>query len=185
MKRSITSGMILAALLLVVPVGVGTEWLVAAALPGQASGVKIQQLEATVFFPRQPAGQPLKQRAILHLDNPGAPVDAVATITVGNNGPYQEDIGTVTTGESAIPIPILDIAEPSKVIVAVRDRYSGAVLDTQEWNWQPQKKWKIFSVSYSHHDLGFGNYPHRSAHRNSSRQHRAPAGVLPPNRLLG
>ena len=26
---------------------------------------------------------------------------------------------------------------------------------------QPQKKWKIYCVSYSHHDLGFGNYPHR------------------------
>ena len=29
------------------------------------------------------------------------------------------------------------------------------------WTWQPQKKWKIYCVSYSHHDLGFGNYPHR------------------------
>lgn len=27
--------------------------------------------------------------------------------------------------------------------------------------WQPQKKWRIYCVSYSHHDLGFGNYPHR------------------------
>ena len=102
----------------------------------------------------------------------------MATITVGTNGPYQEDIGTVTAGESAIPIPILDMAGTSKVIVAVRDRYSGAVFDTQEWNWQPQKKWKLYSVSYSHHDLGFRQLPAPSAHRNSSRQHRAPAGVL-------
>ncbi|MCX6928134.1 MAG: hypothetical protein NT154_33725, partial [Verrucomicrobia bacterium] len=27
--------------------------------------------------------------------------------------------------------------------------------------WQPQKKWSIYCISYSHHDLGFGNYPHR------------------------
>ena len=27
--------------------------------------------------------------------------------------------------------------------------------------WQPAKKWRIFCVAYSHHDLGFGNYPHR------------------------
>ena len=161
MKKSIIIGTILAALLLVVPVAAGPETLVAAPLPGQAAGLKIEQLEATVFFPRQPAGQPLKQRAILHLDNPGAPVDAVATITVGDNTPYREDLGTIAAGKSAIPISILDIAETSKVSVVVRDKKSSALLDAQKWNWQPQKKWKLFSVSYSHHDLGYGNYPHR------------------------
>ena len=26
---------------------------------------------------------------------------------------------------------------------------------------RPQKKWKLYCVAYSHHDLGFGDYPHR------------------------
>ena len=139
----------------------GMERLAAAGLPDQPSGLKIEDLEPTVLFPRQPAGQPLKQRAILHLANTGAPVDAVAIVTVGNNPSYQEDLGTIPAGKSAIPILILDIAEPSKVTVAVRDKKSSGVLDTQEWNWEPQKKWKLFSVSYSHWDLGYANYPHR------------------------
>ena len=161
MKKSGTIETILFALLLVIPVLVGPERLIGAALPGQASGLKIEQLEPTVFFPRQPEGQPLKQRAILHLNNPGAPVNAVATILVGNNAPYQEDLATIAAGKSAIPIPILDIAQASKVTIAVRDKKTSVVLDTREWNWQPQKKWKLFSVSYSHWDLGYGNYPHR------------------------
>ena len=70
-------------------------------------------------------------------------------------------MGTIAAGKSAIPILILDIAETSKVSVAVRDKNSSALLDVQKWNWQPQKKWKLYSVSYSHHDLGYGNYPHR------------------------
>jgi hypothetical protein len=80
---------------------------------------------------------------------------------VGNNAPYQEDLGTVDAGKSAIPVSILDVAEPCKVTVVVRDKDSSAVVDSHQWTWQPQKKWKIYVVSFSHHDLGYGNYPHR------------------------
>jgi hypothetical protein len=132
-----------------------------AAQAGQTAAVKIVQLEPTVFFPRPAAGEPLKQRAILHVTNPGAPVSAVATITVGSNTPYQEDLGTIAAGDSAVPVAILDTSAPCKVSVAVRDKSSSTPLDTRDFNWQPQKKWKIYSVSYSHHDLGYGNYPHR------------------------
>ena len=160
-KRSITNLTIVVIFTLVFPVAGQQVKLLGAAQSDFAWRLTIERLEPTVFFPRQPAGQPLKQRAILHLDNPNMPMDAVATITVGNNAPYQEDLGTVVNGKSAIPISILDIAEPSKVTVVVRDKYSFAVPATQQWTWQPQKKWKLFSVSYSHWDLGYGNYPHR------------------------
>ena len=160
MKTSITIGAILTALI-IVPVAVGPERLLAAAQSGQAWRLTIEGLEPTVFFPRQPAGQPLKQRAILRLTNLGMPVYAVAAITVGNNAPYEENLRTVGYGESAIPISILDITEPCKVTVVIRDMKTSAVLDSRQWNWQPQKKWKLYSVAYSHHDLGYGNYPHR------------------------
>ena len=34
-------------------------------------------------------------------------------------------------------------------------------VDKRKLLWQPQKKWSIYCVAYSHHDLGFGDYPHR------------------------
>ena len=34
-------------------------------------------------------------------------------------------------------------------------------VDSRKFPWQPQKKWKLYCVAYSHHDLGFGDYPHR------------------------
>ena len=34
-------------------------------------------------------------------------------------------------------------------------------VDSRKFLWQPQKKWKLYCVAYSHHDLGFGDYPHR------------------------
>lgn len=137
------------------------ERLLRAAQSKLAWKVTIEALDPTVFFPRQAAGEPLKQRAILHIDNPAYPVDAIAVITVGNNPPYQEDLGTLDSGKSAILISILDVAAPTPVTVELREKTSSAVIDTKQWNWQPQKKWKLYSVSYSHHDLGYGNYPHR------------------------
>ena len=37
----------------------------------------------------------------------------------------------------------------------------GKLLASRKQEWQPQKKWTIYCVSYSHQDLGFGDYPHR------------------------
>ena len=139
----------------------GPETLVAAALPGQASGLKLKQLEATVWFPRQPAGQPLKQRAILHLDNPGAPVDAVATITVGDNTPYREDLGTIAAGKSAIPPDPGYCRNVQSKRCRPRQELLRITRRSQEMELAARKKWKLYSVSYSHHDLGYGNYPHR------------------------
>ena len=181
MKRSTTSGMILAALLLVVPVAVGhgKAGCSGPARPRRQEAENPTDSRPPCSFPRQPAGQPLKQRAILHLDNPGwRRWDAVATITVGNNGPYQEDIGTVTTGESAIPIPILDIAEPSKVIVAVRDevlrrsaRHSGMELAAAE---EMEDLLRFVFAPRS----GFRQLSAPAADRHPPRQHRAAAAVL-------
>ena len=161
MKLSIHVLIILASIGMALPIASQQEKPPAAVVPAQAWRMTIVDLEPTVLFPRQPAGQPLKQRAILHLDNPAYPVNVVATIIVGDNAPYTEDLGMVPYGKSALPLSILDISKPSKVTVIANDQDSHVVIDKKEWNWQPQKKWKLYSVSYSHHDLGYGNYPHQ------------------------
>jgi hypothetical protein len=150
---------------LLIPLAGNLEMLLGAAPPDHAWKVTIEGLEPTVFFPRQPAGKPLKQRAILRILNPEWPVHVVATITVGDRAPFDIDLGTIETSwgtsRSIIPILLPDIAAPCKVRVVIRDKDFPAVIDTREFGWQPQKKWKLFCVSYSHHDLGYGNYPHR------------------------
>jgi hypothetical protein len=133
-------------------------WLLAAAATAH---LKINSVEPTPLFPKAAVGQPLKQRAMLHLANDGAPVAASVTIRVGDKRPYSEDLGTVPAGTSAKPISILDIASPAKVKLSLYGKGSRRPLDTRELVWQPQKKWKIFSITYCHHDLGYGDYPHR------------------------
>src|SRR5580704_6918020 len=125
MNRNIRNLAVLLVFAIIFPLMAGErERLLGAAQSSLAWKVTIEKLEPTVLFPRQPAGQALKQRAILHIDNPGYPVDAGAVIMVGDNVPYEEDLGTLDSGKSAIPISILDIAAPARVTVELRDKAS-------------------------------------------------------------
>ena len=71
------------------------------------------------------------------------------------------DLGELPSGRSTNAILIPDIAAPAMLTVELLATAGDSVLARHEVAWQPQKKWKIYCVSYSHHDLGFGNYPHR------------------------
>ena len=127
----------------------------------RAAPLTIQHLDPTPFFPKTAIEQPLRQQARLCLDNPGAAFGARAMIQVGDSAPYSEDLGQISSGKSTNTIHIADISAPTQVTVEVCDKTTGQSLAKQELPWQPQKKWSIFCISYSHHDLGFGNYPHR------------------------
>ncbi len=122
--------------------------------------VEIQQVESTPLFPKPAEGQPLKQLARLHLVNPGASVVVVARITVGTQPTETQDLGTLAKGKSAVAIRIPDIAAPTPVSIELLTK-DGQPLAAKKLDWQPAKKWKIYCVSYSHQDLGFGDYPHR------------------------
>jgi len=125
------------------------------------SKVRVEKIEPTSLFPKVREGDPLRQRAILHLNNSAAPLALVAKITFGSSAPYTEELGEAPTGKSTRPIYLADISLPTLLKVQVLQKSSGQILARQEVIWQPQKKWTVYCVSYSHHDLGFGDYPHR------------------------
>ena len=134
--------------------------LFALGIANAAEPISIQRLEPTPLFPKAGPNEPLRQRALLYLDNPGPPLTVTARIIVGgvtNN----EALGRVPGGKSTNTVSIADIAAPTKLTIELLPTGSERVLARHELTWQPQKKWKIYCISYSHHDLGFGDYPHR------------------------
>jgi hypothetical protein len=133
-------------------------------LPALVAGqtrLSIEEIEPTPLFPNVEPGQPLRQRAMVHLMNAGGALAATVRVTVGNSAAYETELGTIAGGKSSLPIQISDIAEPARLIVEVLRKDDGRSLAKQERTWQPQKKWRIFCVSYCHQDLGYGDYPHR------------------------
>ncbi len=95
------------------------------------------------------------------LRNSGAPRAVVARITVSDSAAYTEELGEVGQGQSVKPIHVTDISAPAKLIVELLRQHNHEVLARKELRWQPQKKWKVFCVSFSHQDFGYRNYPHR------------------------
>ena len=137
----------------------GGVWLLAGG--SWAAALTIPQIEPTPFFPKPAANQPLRQQARLYLDNAGTNFAGRATIQAGNTPAYTEKLGQIPAGKSIQNIHFPDISAPVKVTVEVLDDVTGESLAKKEVTWQPEKKWNIYCVAYSHHDLGYGNYPHR------------------------
>ena len=145
---------VLAALAIVVP------WCGTARAVG-AEGVRIVALEPTPLFPRVKPGEPLRQVARLKLQNDGPTVKVRVKVTLAGQPARLEALGRVATGPSVTEIHIPDVAAPTELGLELLAGESPRPVDNRRLVWQPQKKWSIYCVAYSHHDLGFGDYPHR------------------------
>ncbi|MCE5268823.1 MAG: glycosyl hydrolase-related protein [Planctomycetaceae bacterium] len=134
------------------------------AISEAADTVRILSLEPTPLFPRAKAGEPLRQRVRIKVENSGDAIGARVRITLAGQPPYFEDLGQLERKESVRQICIPDIVQPTDVRVEVYGRDTAGretKLGGKTFAWEPQKKWKLYCIAYSHHDLGFGDYPHR------------------------
>lgn len=126
-----------------------------------AEGVRILALEPTPLLLKGQPGGPLRQVARLKLDNRGSATEASVKVAVAGQPAYLEPLGRLEPKESVKEIRVPDIAHPTEIGVEVHIKDNSQPADSRKFPWQPQKKWKIYCVAYSHHDLGFGDYPHR------------------------
>ncbi len=122
---------------------------------------QIVAAEPTLFFPKAGDGEPLRQQARLDLHNGGAAAPGRVKVTVGGSKPYWQDLGELAPGRQTRTILVPDVDKPTDVRLALHIGEDDAAPATWHTTWQPQRKWTIYCVSYCHHDLGFGNYPHR------------------------
>lgn len=119
----------------------------------------VTSIEPTPLFPKSPDGQLLRQLVRLQVQNPDAPFDATVQVTLGNTATEPQPV-TVPNGEGTVDFLVPDIDRPTPLTVELLAQ-DGRVLWSRKLEWQPQKKWTIYCCSYSHQDLGFGDYPHR------------------------
>jgi hypothetical protein len=121
---------------------------------GQDPGLRILDLEPTVLFP---AGEPLRQVALLKLFNGGGPVKCGAEITVaGQVSPARISL-EIPSGASTQRVFIPDLGAPAALSLTLRTD-SGSTLAKLERIWQPQRHWKVYIVKSSHEDLGYEDF---------------------------
>jgi hypothetical protein len=115
---------------------------------------RILSIESTVFF--KSAGKDLRQLVRVNLENNGMERDGSIVVRAGA---LEESfpLGMVPPGLSRHDLYLKDIEQPVKV------SFSGWLgeerLDEKIVDWQPQKKWEVHLVHYSHHDLGYTDIP--------------------------
>jgi len=123
-----------------------------------SANISITSIEPTPLFPKPTQGDPLKQLARLSVNNTGDVADCRVRITVEGKKPYMDPLGKLKQGQTIKDIHITDIDKQSRVTIEILKSNGTRVLASRTVDWQPQKKWKLFFVQYSHHDLGFLTY---------------------------
>ena len=113
--------------------------------------VKLTSIKETVFFERKDGA--LNQLGEAVISNPSS---KAAEIVLQGEIAGQRICAISTTipqGATAVQFPFPDVAEatPATFIVTLEGREQ----DRHEMIWRPQKKWEVYFVPITHHDLGY------------------------------
>jgi hypothetical protein len=124
---------------------------------------RILSVEPTALFPNQ---QPLRQIAILHVENPmTATVQADVQYLIA--GQQLTQAAEFAQGETDLKILVPDIASSSELEIVIRNK-QGTVLATHKQPWLPQRKWKVYIIKSSHEDLGYEGTIYQKQHDNAN-----------------
>ena len=138
---------------------IGLFMLVASGAAAQKT-IELVEVKPTPFFPRVESGQPLRQIAQLALKNSGNPAAASVRVTMQGQAAYTENLGEVPAGSSQRAIRLPDISQSTELTLELFRAGESEPADRRTLTWQPQRKWKIYHVAYSHQDLGYADYYH-------------------------
>lgn len=122
--------------------------------------LQIREIVPTGIFPRPEPHGILHQIADLHLHNNGAVTTVTATIALAGRPVVTERLGEVPSGASVKQIRVPDVEHPEDLTVTISAGGDQVLLDRCTVRWQPQRKWVIYHVAVSHHDLGYADYYH-------------------------
>ncbi len=121
---------------------------------GQNSTLRVLDLEPTVLFP---AGEPLRQVALLKLYNSGGPVKCGAEVVIAGHASTSNSTLLAPAGASTHRVLIPDLSAPAVLTLTLRDE-AKQTLATHSQTWQPQRHWKVYIVKSSHEDLGYEDF---------------------------
>jgi hypothetical protein len=123
--------------------------------------LKLVAVNPTPFFPKVKEGEPFQQRIELELENPGkVELAAEVRITLEGQPTVTRPLGQVQPGKSVVPVLMPDISRPTTVRFEIAAKDFSRPFGATTHAWFPQKKWTVYNVAYSHHDLGYADYFH-------------------------
>ena len=116
--------------------------------------VRIEDIKQTCFFVRE---EILKNVVELTILNEGEAFKATLVVSYPSSA-YEIPLGYISVGKKVYRVHIPDIKEEVEVKFSIRDETGNAVAE-KNVNWRPRRRWIIYLVQYSHHDLGYTDIP--------------------------
>ena len=127
--------------------------------------ISVDSVKPTAFFRSDTRGE-LSQVAWVKVDNRQADSVDVELRTFVDGVARPAENRVLASGVNDLEVLLPDLSEPADVRLSFVDPKRNRELASWSGEWQPQKKWTIHCVTYSHHDLGYGNIPHRLRREN-------------------
>lgn len=124
----------------------------------QASGMEIVKVLPTAFFKSSDKKGQLEQLAWIQFKD--AREGSFRCEIKVDNRLYSAHDMTLSSETDEYDLYIPDLKKPSNVSISIIDNSTKDTVSSWSGSWVPQKKWTIHCVTYSHHDLGYGNIPH-------------------------
>ena len=121
--------------------------------------IVIKNIEPTPFFQKKKGNEPLKQLVYITISNNFKEGNFQIVVNDGNQTIYSEQLKSLPWGESKNELYIPEPKDKTSLEFRVLSG-DNKVLDNKVIAWKPQKKWKIYHVAYSHHDMGYADYFH-------------------------
>jgi hypothetical protein len=115
--------------------------------------VKLVSLKPTVFF--RGLGDVLirvGEATVSNLSQAQVPIALESQIR-GRDRTRKSVSLTVPKGETTVKFALADIDKPETITLVLK--VEGREIDRRSMTWQPQRKWRVFFVPITHHDLGY------------------------------
>ena len=115
-----------------------------------AADVRLLDVQPTVFHVRD--GNSLRQVVDVTVENDGEPLEADLRVKFGNEETLVK-LGKLDKGKSTVQahVPEIDRETPAEFTLIAE----GKPLDNRKTTWQPGRRWEVYFVPVTHHDLGY------------------------------
>jgi len=128
-------------------------------LPPAPKEWTVGPIQGTSLFPKVKKGEPLKQIVRVHIGSPAPSATVRISVTMDGREVYNEPLGSVGSWVTKdLPLPENDRPAKLKVTLLAHDGKNLASGDTEL---KVPRKLTLYFVSFSHQDLGCGDYPFR------------------------
>lgn len=127
-----------------------------------AGQLTIIKVTPTALFPKVKPGENLKRQIDLQIENKaGQNLETGIRIFINDRLYANNQYDILKPGNQLLSVLVPDQNERFKLRLELYEMGKPEGFTKEETTVEPERKWEIYTLSYCHQDLGYGDYPHK------------------------